>query len=1102
MGIIDTFSPRRRRLAMTLGAAICASVAFGSDGSLTLMPTIPNYQPSFLTNTNMVISGDGKTIAGTSGRDLYRGTGFKWTAGSAPILLGTDGTANAYSEPVGISNDGSTVMGSQFAPTIAAASTWSGSTITVLSNPAFFTQPVVFGAGITPDGKTLFANAFGAAFSIKNGVWTVVSLPSGVSGLSFQSFSPNCHYAICGATVNGGGRTVIYDVVNKTITDLGASGAITWSAVSNNAVATGYDGGNIPLPHSYIYQGGLTTQLPVPATGSTSMSATAISPDGTTIVGYSQTGGFIWNAQTGTQNLQTALYGQGAPVLPLFPTGFSNYYFWPRAITVIGGVAKIAGDVQINNPIGYTAFVATLRLPNTGTPIDLSGKYLAVKNSTVLATTDPKGVVGQAPNAGTVLDPGVGYHAAPFSNQFLPPATLSGLDLTGHSYWFDVELGDASTWPDLSSVQNYFIGQASIGQVGTELQVRASASTPHGIDVSSYNGLTISFYRKDGRFWGHVKNLWYDQDIDIPHPADVSKYHVNVSVSTTGAVGITITQSDGVATQNGTYPSVLTQLSGGSTDQVGLTGASFAAALVNVTDPTQVAASPVGVKIGGFATNAIPDALYVWSDNPYVGAVPGFFCPQFRVNRASLSRTSAGYSLAMHSALPLAINPLNLNFGWYENPAIFDGLTKSFAQNVGNGLDHGQLIASLANITKKDLLLETIVTTPFTGNFTVGPFTMAALPNSMDDQPSTLFNSAGKKYPTTLIGSNGVMVDTGTPTLTNFGLSIGGQAVNTSAPGDKVTVSVNAADNGSGIACNPLLTVTGVDNLGQPVGTPFTVLMGSADPLTGRFVASYTAPVGALKVTVTVSVSDRTGKAAFPATTTYTQDVLMVTVKETGWTAAKGTSIQRVLRVVLGGAQGFTPIVINKVVTFNANGVGTLTITPADGLPSPATAGITTMYVKDPYHTLGKNTAVTLVGGGYTLGATQVTLQSGDANNDNVIDTYDLAVYATFVGNGMLVNPNTTTIRNFGLPLPIGAFDVDWNADGSLDDYSTLTGALNKVGDPDPALGALAAAKTSLTLAQTATVGLPAWIQAAADVNHNGVLTNGELMNWIKSITG
>lgn len=148
----------------------------------------------------------------------------------------------------------------------------------------------------------------------------------------------------------------------------------------------------------------------------------------------------------------------------------------------------------------------------------------------------------------------------------------------------------------------------------------------------------------------------------------------------------------------------------------------------------------------------------------------------------------------------------------------------------------------------------------------------------------------------------------------------------------------------------------------------------------------------------------------------------------------------RGMEIYLGGTRTGNPILVQKKVTFTANGHAIIVLTEQDGVPRN-NPNFNRVSVKDPLHTTRRTVPVTHLGGNRYEAS--VALKGGDANRDNVVDIVDFAPFAQQFGH------------NFGTPdSPLGTNSphCDFSANGSVGtaDYTFIVANFLLVGDLPP----------------------------------------------------
>lgn len=228
------------------------------------------------------ISGDGSTLIGTAS-GLEGATSFRWTE------------ALGYQEIPGgaelqdISADGSTAAGYkiEFTPTfeiIVSAVRWSqNGGLTTLPTPAGFIEARA--TDISADGSTITGFGVDASYAYHAIAWPVTGTP-----IVLPSFP-------------GAGYAQAYDV--------SADGAVI---VGYSEGGSTHPGLNLAVRWVRGTSGSYTLHSLSAISTTESSNAYAISADGTTITGYSDSGPFLWTAADGMQNLQTLLLDAGLDI--------------------------------------------------------------------------------------------------------------------------------------------------------------------------------------------------------------------------------------------------------------------------------------------------------------------------------------------------------------------------------------------------------------------------------------------------------------------------------------------------------------------------------------------------------------------------------------------------------------------------------------------------------------------------------------------------------------------------------------------------------------------------------------------------------------------
>lgn len=304
--------------------------------------------------------------------------------------------------------------------------------------------------------------------------------------------------------------------------------------------------------------------------------------------------------------------------------------------------------------------------------------------------------------------------------------------------------------------------------------------------------------------------------------------------------------------------------------------------------------------------------------------------------------------------------------------------------------------------------------------------------------------------------------------------------------GNAVTFTATAADPDI-----PTNTLT-FSLSGEPLGAHI-------DPNTGEFSWIAGAPgVYTFDVIVTddgdpsLSDSEQISITVAPA-----QGQTAVVVALEGVHIPIGQTVSRWLHITLGGTGGANqPVEYDVVAEFtDADGNGGAFASASFMLVSPAGAGVNLnrISVKDPLHTLRKTAALAHLGGeNYSA---QLSLKSGDANDDNVIDILDYVIFALHFGTS--VGKDTFIGQGFSGGV-LTAPHPDWTCDGlvTTPDYLFVATNYLLVGDMPP--GPYAPSnwpRVSVSLKELALRGFSR--AAAYDLNRDGVVTTEEVSAWL-----
>jgi probable HAF family extracellular repeat protein len=336
------------RLPLATLVAGCLLVACGGTGS----PSAPaefipvGLLPTFVASAALAVSADGRTVAGTMTDAGGRSEAFVWRPAHPLQLLGTL-TGGTSSQPSGLSADGGVTVGSgNDAGSPSSAFRFSAET-GMVAIPPVPGASLCSAKAVSDDGNTIVGTCLQAgnvAFR-----WTAASgsIPLGRFGTGTSGGSSALAVSRDGQVTGGQGHpfltgAVLWDrnatplVLGKqhpddqsaTVTALSQDGSI---AVGTSVTATG-----VAQAFRWTAQGGM--QL-LAAPGTVSMHASAMSADGSVIVGRMQVPGdtaFVWDAQNGVRRLADVLATDHGTALPGWTLAAAN------AISADGSV--IAGS--------------------------------------------------------------------------------------------------------------------------------------------------------------------------------------------------------------------------------------------------------------------------------------------------------------------------------------------------------------------------------------------------------------------------------------------------------------------------------------------------------------------------------------------------------------------------------------------------------------------------------------------------------------------------------------------------------------------------------------------------------------------------------------
>lgn len=469
-------------------------------------------------------------------------------------------------------------------------------------------------------------------------------------------------------------------------------------------------------------------------------------------------------------------------------------------------------------------------------PVDLNGTYTAARNFTNSACTDSRGL--PPANSGHVREAGREGTFTPFSDEFKQPAFLQNLDLRGKWFQFDIDLGNPADWPNPDSTYEYQDGLAAEGHKGTTFLVRVANSNGSRdpgtfMDLSHDNGVRIAFYRRDNRFWAHLRNTWYAWDLELPNATGGRAWRVRWSHSGFEAFNVAFTE----ILTNGFGQTKSYDFAGGCLDYVGIRDGSFLVQMINRTNDPSIRCATV--KVANFITNAVPDALFTWPSKAYVPVGTPVSVGLFASN---LSAATRGYRAEVSQTLG---GLLNLKTAGY-NPASPFKVNDSPAAPTGGVFRWAQRIAT-GGTTQDWLLAGATFNTPTPGVEKV----MTSLKFNTTLRPG-FQNADGSFRPATLLDTPRVWVDGAPPVLEWVSVTQDGRSLDLNYRPGPIRVTFDARDFESGIEGAPQVVVM------DPVRGVSTY--SARHIAANRFTLDITPSPAAEFVGITIAAIDRAGQ--------------------------------------------------------------------------------------------------------------------------------------------------------------------------------------------------------------------------------------------------
>lgn len=701
-------------------------------------------------------------------------------------------------------------------------------------------------------------------------------------------------------------------------------------------------------------------------------------------------------------------------------------------------VVPVCGDRRLyfstRDAFGRFVVVTAMAYSANGLPVDLCGSYFEPKG----ASPNGRAIAVTAQAADQVLEASGGIAAlegtfTPFSDAHKKPAALEGSPWS-KSWQFDVDL--SGLWSMAGSVFDVFFTNAT--------------GTHHVYIKKSLQGF---------RFDHNLANMASGFVTDT---TGATKFRITVSVSGSGVA------TTSVMTLNGANPCATGSLGSRNSFTAGNSPGYFGAGFTE----GGPAIPHARIVVSNFATTLLSNVIYAYAANPYVRS--GQYI-NYTLGMANLQQPVVGYQafVANLGAQTFAFgNYTSSPFGFHFRSVgtltglgqlQFDGQTGG----AGGPFPSTQADAHLAQLS--------FVASPGSSSLAVDP------DNGNPLTPTRFSGIGGVNVPASRASSNTVVTDDVSPLVTIESVMNNGndlcEAGSVAYQGSMV-ITVTAEDLGvsqSGLRWQPtvLLDFTGPNDISIDMHSD------GGNVFVAEYQLSANTPCGPLAIRV--SATDDSGNLSTVVCNTFV-NVEQITVNLTLLNFSAGT-VTRGITFVVGGAGGANaPHVICKDVQF-ANGNATVVLNAADGLVCGAP--YTRISAKDTLHTLRKLAALGGTNGQFTA---TLALKGGDANDDNVIDILDFAIFAGQYGQ--VVGANTPC----GFPAP----HPDFSGDGFVGtaDYTFIAAQFLQTGDNEPGnFRPAPKPKKAATVKELLGIGVK---QAPSmDLDGDGWVTYDEIRVWI-----
>ncbi|MBX7131169.1 MAG: hypothetical protein K1X67_00675 [Fimbriimonadaceae bacterium] len=644
---------------------------------------------------------------------------------------------------------------------------------------------------------------------------------------------------------------------------------------------------------------------------------------------------------------------------------------------------------------------------SAGMPVDLNGMYCPPfdtgYNSFAGAGTfnDPDRVFELASNVAMTEGSVTPFNEAAGKS----PNILTGLNLAGKSFSYDISMGDQSTWMEAQPVDPGYPG--GFAEIWT---AEDNVAGDYGVYMfwENFGGVYRLVTYDDG---GNYTTVYTGL-------ADQTRFRVKTErdmADTTWT--FTVTPLDGTGAGTPVAPvAILADAPYFTTTNnfFAVTGYQFS--------PDDADRRASAFTVSNFTTNAIPNAMYTYADDPYVRTTESI---EYRLGMANLAQLTGGYQGFMASSGVQTFASGTYTGVPFSVSSAYDPITAALAvtRGIGFGGSATQSDAKLASL-RFNPSAQGAAALGINANNGFGLDTVFA-----DD------GTLGSTYAANRRASNVVLVDDVDPTIGAIAASQGAHNVISTSliKTGTMLICANIADDRSGLDCFPTATL---DFAASPdVTVEMTPWVGNL------YCAEITVPANQPCDTAVIRIAarDKAGNDSSAASGTLNVNTATVTLTighSYPWYLAPMTTITRGIEITVGGTGGSNaPVSLDRNVVFDEDGNATVFLDASDGVPCN---GITHISVKDPLHTLRQTVALGGVGNQFTA---SVSLLGGDMNKDNKVDIGDYVVLA--VRYNLSFDPNT--------PFPHAPTDrhADMNADGEVDiaDFSIFAANWGVLGD-------------------------------------------------------